>query len=170
MDVDSEEPPSYRELSTISQAEWREAERSGVRSRLVGREEAIKHVARKATAGRKRQARTAQEAGPLQEDQEVIEIYRDPEATEEREQDHEQQFPETEESLTASGDREEVPLDTQPAGHRAEEVEEVEEVDLLTKGLPAGREEMEDTPMEDAPEIQEAPYLFRRARRYPPTS
>lgn len=48
IDVDSDEPPSYHELATISRAEWDAMERSGVRSRLVGREEVLRHVATKA--------------------------------------------------------------------------------------------------------------------------
>ncbi|QQK39479.1 Ribonuclease H-like protein [Penicillium digitatum] len=48
IDTDSETPPSYHELATISRAEWDAMERSGVRSRLVGREEVLRHVATKA--------------------------------------------------------------------------------------------------------------------------
>ncbi|QQK47140.1 retrotransposon ty3-gypsy subclass [Penicillium digitatum] len=47
IDTDSETPPSYHELATISRAEWDAMERSGVRSRLVGREEVLRHVVTK---------------------------------------------------------------------------------------------------------------------------
>ncbi|KAJ5827904.1 hypothetical protein N7447_004667 [Penicillium robsamsonii] len=173
VDVDSDKPPSYHELSTISQAEWREAERSGVRSSIVGREEAMRHVAKKATAkGRqKRQAPLAQEA-PTTEGgiaQEAMEVPEDPvEPKQDRPTTWDEEPPQEiprDGLVSDQGEQEEVPLE------RGEQEEAPSEIDPTQRVVEIVEEDLGDTPMEDAPEVQqEAPYLFRRERRYPPRS
>ncbi|KAJ5860274.1 uncharacterized protein N7529_007584 [Penicillium soppii] len=58
-DSDSETPPSYIELSTISRKEWEQMIRSGVRSRLVGEEEAVRQVRNRAIQNARKQGSLA---------------------------------------------------------------------------------------------------------------
>lgn len=182
VDTDSEKPPSYHELATISRSEWDAMERSGVRSRLVGREEVLRHVAAKARKQPLPTKRTKKTApAPEAEDMAHAPDETLPQAatipTQQVEETQERglvnEIP-TQEAVEESQRVDEIPTEEEVEEiprmdwiPTQEGVEEVPREDLESDNVPE-EDGQGDQQMEDAPQVQQhdSPYLFRRPRRY----
>lgn len=191
VDTDSERPPSYHELATISRAEWDAMERSGVRSRLVGREEVLRHIAAKARkqppppkklsetvpAPEAEDRAHAPDQGKPQTDftptQQVGGAIPAPNHGAEETSGPPREGPDTlqGEAGRPPGKKEQEDLCQDDAGQghtdpAQGEADEVMDIDLDNDKV-HGEGGQGDQHMEDAPQAQQAsPYLFRRPRRY----
>jgi transposase InsO family protein len=185
VDKDSEVPPSYLEMSTISRKEWEELIRSGVRSRLVGEDQVVQRMRKRATQQAKRKpAQQAEEVvpdlqgDPAQQAEEVkTDLQGDPaqqaeEVETDLQRDPAQQAEEVETDLQRDpGDRQEAPDGKPQIGLKpADRAEETSQAGSNRSGLPGDQQEAPDgkpqrhTTSETGSET--TPYSFRHRRRW----